>query len=82
MPLLSSFEVLSETLVPAGILPPGVANPFLIQGYWVQISLAPNVTKAQFNIVYQETTGFSRGTGQQSALGTNHRAGRPGHYLQ
>jgi hypothetical protein len=38
MPLLSSFEFLAETLVPSGILPPTAANPFVIQGYWVQIS--------------------------------------------
>lgn len=68
MTILSSFEVLSETLVPAGILPPTAENPYLIQGYWVQIALAPgsSVQAAQFNLIFQETTDFTQGAGQQS----------------
>lgn len=68
MAYLSSFEVLAETLVPAGILPPKAANPFLIQGYWVQISLPEisSVQSTQFNVIFEETTDFTQGLGQGS----------------
>lgn len=68
MAVLSSFEILSETLVPKGILPPTAENPYLIQGYWLQISLAPGaaVQSAFYNIIFQETTKFTQGSGQKS----------------
>lgn len=68
MAVLSSFEILAETLVPAGILPSGAVNPFLVQGYFVQISLAPDAgtSSVQFNLVFQETTDFNQGLGQKS----------------
>jgi hypothetical protein len=67
MAFLSSFEVLAETLVPANILPPTAADPFVIQGYWVQISLPPgSVSQVQFNLLYQETTDFTQGEGQKT----------------
>lgn len=66
MALFSSFEVLAETLVPAGLLPPTVPNPLLLQGYFVQISLQPGQQTTQFNIVFNETTGFTQGTNQKA----------------
>ncbi|GLH77006.1 hypothetical protein SSBR45G_19140 [Bradyrhizobium sp. SSBR45G] len=68
MTVLSSFEVLAETLVPSGILPPTAANPFVIQGYWVQVSLAPgaSVSSVNYNVIFQETTDFTQGSGQKS----------------
>lgn len=66
MALLSSFEIMAQTLVPDGILPPGAPNPFLLQGYFVQVSIAPEapVSSVQFNIIFQETTDFKQGVGQ------------------
>ncbi|WP_407521133.1 hypothetical protein [Methylobacterium oryzisoli] len=64
MPLLSAFEILAETLVPGGILPPTAPNPFVIQGYWVQLSVAPGTSQANFNITFRETTDFTQGAGQ------------------
>lgn len=66
MSLLSNFEILAENLVPQGILPPGAPNPFALQGYWVQISLAPSVQSENFNIIFQETTDFRQGAGQKA----------------
>ncbi|MBY0298573.1 MAG: hypothetical protein K2X71_21470 [Methylobacterium sp.] len=66
MPLFSVFEILAETLVPSGILPPSAPNPFVIQGYWVQLSLAPGTTQANFNITFKETTDFNQGAGQSA----------------
>ncbi|MGJ4890301.1 hypothetical protein ACQR0Z_00300 [Bradyrhizobium sp. HKCCYLS3077] len=70
MPLLSAFEVLAETLVPDGILPPGAANPFLIQGYWVQVSLVPgaSVSSVYYNVIFEETTDFNQGEGKSSLM--------------
>jgi hypothetical protein len=66
MTVFSSFEVLAETLVPSGILPPTAKNPFLVQGYFVQISLSPsaNVSAVNFNLIFEETTDFMQGAGQ------------------
>ena len=68
MTVLSSFEILAETLVPGGILPPGANNPFLIQGYFVQISLSPDasVSSVLFNLIFEETTDFKQGAGQNA----------------
>ncbi len=68
MSVLSSFEILAENLVPGGILPPGAKNPFLIQGYFVQISLVPGVTvsQVQYNLIFEETTDFNQGSGQKA----------------
>ncbi len=67
MPLFSAFEILAERLVPAGILPVNAVNPFLIQGYWVQISLAPgSIQSTIYNVIFQETTDFNQGSGQSS----------------
>lgn len=68
MAYLSSFEILAETLVPADILPPGAANPFLVQGYWVQISLprTAGIASASFSVAFEETTDFTQGLGQKS----------------
>jgi len=68
MTTLSSFEILAETLVPKGILPPTAKNPFLIQGYFVQISLASDarLNSARFNLIFKETTDFNQGAGQNA----------------
>lgn len=70
MTVLSGFEVLAENLVPQGILPPGAVNPFLVQGYFVQISLSPNASTSavQFNLIFQETTDFKQGAGQSALM--------------
>lgn len=68
MTVLSSFEILAENLVPKGILPPTAANPFLLQGYFVQISVAPGApaSSVNFNLIFQETTDFRQGLGQSA----------------
>ncbi|GAB4120571.1 MAG: hypothetical protein KKC01_03040 [Gammaproteobacteria bacterium] len=67
MPLLSSFEILAESLVPEGILPPTAPNPFAVQGYWVQVSLPlGSVSATQFNLIFRETTKFTQGAGQSA----------------
>jgi hypothetical protein len=68
MTVLSNFEVLAETLVPKGVLPPTAVNPFLVQGYFVQISLSPDApaSAVQFNLIFQETTDFTQGAGQKA----------------
>jgi len=70
MPLFSAFEILLETLAPAGVLPPGIPNPTVLQGYWVQVSLVPNapVQQALFNIVFCETTDFTQGPFGQASV--------------
>lgn len=65
MAFLSSFEILAERLVPANILPPTAENPFALQGYFVQISLATG-SSALFNVIFQETTDFQQGLGQSA----------------
>jgi hypothetical protein len=66
MTVLSGFEVLAENLVPTSIIPSGPDNPFLIQGYFTQISLSPDSSDSsvQFNLIFQETTDFTQGVGQ------------------
>ena len=66
MTVLSSFEILSENLVPTSIIPSGPDNPLLIQGYFTQISLSPGATvsSVNFNLIFQETTGFTQGAGK------------------
>lgn len=68
MAILSAFEVLYETLVPTQIVPLGPNNPLLVQGFWVQVSLAPNsqYQSTSFNIVFQETTLFNQGLGRKA----------------
>jgi hypothetical protein len=68
MAVLSNFEILAENLVPQGILPPGAVNPFLVQGYFVQVSISPDakISSVQFNLIFQETTDFKQGQGQKS----------------
>lgn len=68
MALFSSFEILAETLVPSGILPPSAPNPFALQGYFLQISLIPGASSASFNIVFNETTGFKQGMGRSGVF--------------
>jgi hypothetical protein len=66
MTVFSSFEILAQTLVPPGI--PVEPNPFLIQGYFVEVSLSPyaSVQSAIFNIVFQETTDFQQGNNRNA----------------
>lgn len=67
MSLLSSFEILSEFLVPAGVLPPGAVNPYAVQGFFVQVSLPQGgPASVLFNLVFNETTDFNQGSGQKS----------------
>ncbi|MBP0617428.1 hypothetical protein [Jiella mangrovi] len=66
MAVLSAFEILAETLVPDGLLPPGASNPVIIQGYWVQISVAQGYSSANFNLIFQETTDFDQGIGKKA----------------
>ncbi|MEO1045578.1 MAG: hypothetical protein AAFX04_09085 [Pseudomonadota bacterium] len=68
MTLFSSFEILAENLVPNGVLPPTAANPFALQGYFVQISLVPGASATQFNIVFDETTQFNSGMGRNGVF--------------
>jgi len=62
---LSSFEVLAESLVPNGILPPGSPNPYLIQGFFVQVTVPSTVSHiVSVNLLFTETTGFNQGAGR------------------
>ena len=66
MAYLSSFEVLAENLVPTDIIPSGPQNPFLIQGFFVQVScIQPSATFA-INVLFTETTDFKQGLGQKA----------------
>lgn len=65
MTYLSSFEILAERLVPDHILPPTAANPFALQGYFVQVSLAAG-SFTLFNVIFEETTDFKQGAGQKA----------------
>lgn len=65
MTYVSSFEILAQNLVPTDIIPAGPQNPFLIQGYFVEISCVQPGIAANFNLIFQETTGFSQGLGQK-----------------
>ena len=68
---LSSFEVLAQPLIPPLPTPPGAqppqAVPYALQAYFVQVSYpkegsgsgqGANPASIQFNLVFQETTGF------------------------
>jgi hypothetical protein len=66
MTYVSSFEVLAQNLVPADIVKPGPENPFLIQGYFLQVSCVAPSTVANFNLIFQETTDFTQGLNQKS----------------
>ena len=59
MTVLSTFELLAENLVPPQFVPGGTDNPFVSQGYFLQISL-PGFSGGpiSFNLVFQETTDF------------------------
>lgn len=70
MTLLSSFEILAENLVPTGIIPAGPGNPFLIQGYFVQVSLSPDAgfNPVSFNLIFQETTNFAQNAANSTLM--------------
>ncbi len=67
MPTISSSEILTRNLVPSGILLPSAKNPFVIQGYFLQVSLPPTSTlHPSFNVFFRETTDFTQGAGQSA----------------
>lgn len=66
MSYVSSFEILAQNLVPTQIIPSGPQNPFLIQGYFLEVSCIQPGISANFNLIFQETTGFSQGLGPKS----------------
>ncbi len=72
MAILSSFEILAENLVPdlggASPLPPGAPNPFVIQGYFVQVSLPLGLPSTLFNVLFRETNDFRQGMGHNILL--------------
>ena len=64
MTYVSSFEILAENLVPTAIIPSGPQNPFLIQGFFVEVSCLAQ--SARFNLIFQETTDFKQGLGPKA----------------
>lgn len=65
MSFVSSFEILAQNLVPTKIIPSGPQNPFLVQGYFVQVSLIAG-SSARINVIFEETTKFSQGLGKNA----------------
>lgn len=61
MTYVSNFEILAENLVPTSIVPSGPQNPFLIQGYFLEISCVAPSTSLNFNLIFDETTSFKQG---------------------
>jgi hypothetical protein len=68
MPLLSSFEVLAQPLVPPSVAPFPV--PFVVQAYFVQISYPKGTGTGflKFDLTFEETTSFKQGAGQAGLL--------------
>jgi hypothetical protein len=69
MTVLSSFEVLAQPLIPAGVMtPPGTELPpvpFVLQAFFVQVSLpteAAGIT-VSFDLNFEETTNFQHRKG-------------------
>ncbi|MEL7254544.1 MAG: hypothetical protein AAFZ04_10740 [Pseudomonadota bacterium] len=65
MSYVSSFEILAQNLVPTDLIPSGPQNPFLVQGYFVQVSLISG-SSAKFNVIFEETTKFTQGLGKDA----------------
>ncbi len=66
MTYISSFEILAQNLVPTDIIPSGPQNPFIIQGYFLEISCVQPGLVANFNLIFEETTAFKQGLGPKS----------------
>jgi len=73
MTALSSFEVLSQPLIPP---PNGPANtPYVVQAYFVQVSYPTGVNAyptggvtVTFSLTFEETTNFTSGVGTSGVL--------------
>ncbi len=73
MAILSSFEVLAQSLIPASALPGGggikAGIPFVLQAYFVEISLPKSAAgHVSFSLEFQETTNFSQGAGKGALI--------------
>ena len=65
MQYLSEFEILSEPIVPPNLLPPGVAVPFVAQGYFVLITRLPDNVAGNLTVElgFNPSSAFPAGTG-------------------
>ncbi len=74
MAILSSFEVLAQSLIPSSALPPAGGGiqapiPFVVQAYFVEVSLPTNASgSVTFSLEFQETTNFTQGAGSDAVM--------------
>ena len=66
MTALSSFEVLSQSLIPNG--PANI--PYVVQAYFVQVSypIGASEDPVTFDLTFNETTNFTTGLGQSGVM--------------
>ena len=66
MTALSSFEVLSQPLIPNG--PANI--PYVVQAYFVQVSYpsGESADTVTFSLTFEETTNFTSGLGQSGVM--------------
>ena len=66
MTALSSFEVLSQSLIPNG--PPN--TPYVVQAYFVQVSYPTGGSgdTVTFSLTFEETTNFTSGVGPSGVM--------------
>lgn len=66
MATLSSFEVLSQSLIPDA----GTTIPYVVQAYFVQVSFPNGGTTdpVTFDLTFEETTNFTQGVGTSGIL--------------
>lgn len=66
MTTLSSFEVLSQSLIPNG----AATIPYVVQAYFVQVSypIGASEDPVTFELTFKETTDFNSGLGQSGVM--------------
>jgi hypothetical protein len=66
MTALSSFEVLSQPLIPNG----PATIPYVVQAYFVQVSYptGESADTVTFSLTFEETTNFTTGLGQSGVM--------------
>jgi len=73
MAILSSFEVLAQSLIPPSAIPGGggiqAKIPFVLQAYFVEVSLPKSAANpVSFSLDFQETTQFQQGAGPKALM--------------
>lgn len=66
MTALSSFEILSQSLIPTA----DPTIPYVVQAYFVQVSFpkGESADPITFNLSFEETTNFTQGLGQAGVM--------------